>query len=545
MSTIILRDYQISLYQAIHAAWVAKNRNVMAVLPTGGGKTVLFSNVVYNHPGASCTIAHRQELVSQISLSLAKFGTQHSIIGPEKLIKHIISLHIEYTGHNFYNPSSKHAVAGVDTLIRRKHQLRHWCPKVTLWVQDEGHHLLRDNKWGKAVAMFPNAKGLSVTATPCRADGKGLGYSADGLIHTMVQGPGMRQLIEMGYLSDYIIFTPQTDIDLSQVAVSKATGDFNPQQLKQQIKKSRIVGDVVNHYMENTPGKLGVTFSDNVETATDISNRFNQVGVPSMVVTAKTPDRERFNAVRKFARREVLQLVNVDIFGEGFDLPALEVISMARPTESYNLYCQQFGRALRIMEGKERAIINDHVGNWLRHGLPDASRVWSLDRAERRTNGKDPDLIPVKNCNRCTAVYEAIYKCCPYCGHINAIQERSGPEHVDGDLMELSPEILEAMRGEVARIDESPEALRRRMSLAGAPGIVAAGAAKQHRLRQEAQAILRKAILQWAGMRRLEGRPDDESYRRFYHTFGVDVLTAQTYGRRKAEELTKIIGGTL
>lgn len=541
---MILRNYQIDVIQAIHAAWVQKHRNVMAVLPTGSGKTVLFSDIINRHAGASCAIAHRQELVSQISLSLAKFGAPHSIIGPANLIKHIITLHVEHTGRNWYNPNSKHAVAGVDTLIRRKSSLGSWCDKVTLWVQDEGHHLLKDNKWGKAVAMFPNAKGLSVTATPCRADGNGLGRHADGLIDTLIEGPSMRQLIKAGYLSDYIIIGPPTDLNLNNIVVGKS-GDYTRESMKACVRKSSIMGDVVSEYKKHAAGKLGVTFAPDVETATDISNNFNAAGVPAMVVTAKTPDRERFAAVQQFSGRKLLQLVNVDLFGEGFDLPALEVISMARPTESFGLFCQQFGRALRPMAGKKHAIIIDHVGNcMLRHGLPDAHRVWSLDRRERRS-GKDPDLIPVKNCTRCTAVYEAFYRCCPFCGHTNMPMARTGPEFVDGDLLELSPEVLAAMRGEVARIDEPHQAVQQRMSLAGAPGIVAGGAAKQHRLRQEAQARLRDNILRWAGLQRLEGRPDSESYRRFYYKFGVDVMTAQTFGRRKAEELTKTVGGEL
>ena len=534
-----LRPYQQKQVTEIHQAWEQGAFNVMGVLPTGGGKTVEFSEVTNHHRGASCSIAHRQELVSQMSLAMARNSVPHHIIGSDKLIKHIVGLHVQETGRNYYDPSSQHAVAGVDTLIRRKASLQRWCDTVTLWVMDEGHHLLKSNKWGKAAAMFPNAKGLSVTATPCRADGKGLGRHADGLVDTMVEGPTMRQLIDLGYLTDYRIFMPPTDLDVSQVAISAATGDYNPVQLKKQIRKSHIMGDVVGHYLKHTPGKLGVTFATDVETAQEIANNFNQAGVPAAMVHAKTPDRDRFGALRKFANRELLQMVNVDLFGEGFDLPALEVVSMARPTESFSMFCQQFGRSLRILDGKPEAIIIDHVGNALRHGLPDATREWTLDRAERRSRGeKDPNLIPTKSCNQCTAVYEAIYKACPYCGYVHTPAARSGPEYVDGDLTELSSDVLAAMRGEVERVDEPAEEVRRRMEFGGAPGLAAAGAAKQHRRRQEAQADLRAAILEWGGLQRMAGRPDYESYRRFYWRFGIDVMSAQALGRPKAEELT-------
>jgi len=545
---MILRPYQTDMIHNIYQAWDSGVNNVLGVLPTGSGKTVVFSDIINNHRGASCAIAHRQELVQQISMSLARSGTRHSIIGPDKLIKHISRMHVDETGHNYYDPGNKHVVAGVDTLIRRTN-LGRWAETVTLWVLDETHHLLKANKWGKAVGMFPNAKGLGVTAIPERADGNGLGRHADGLMDKLIVGPSMRDLINQGYLTDYIIFSPETDIDVSQVAISKATGDFNPYQLKRQIRKSRIVGDVVEHYLKYAPGTLGLTFATDVETATDMASSFNSAGVPAAVVSAKTPDNERFLINKKLANRKLLQVVNVDIYGEGYDLPAIESVIMARPSDSFNLFGQQFGRALRPMKDKpdKRAIIIDPVGNIrLRHGLPDAHRVWTLDRRERRSNGaKDPDLIPVRTCAQCTAVYEAFYKACPYCNYVHKILNRSGPEYVDGDLTELSPEVLAAMRGEIARIDEPATEVRDRMIFAGAPHVVALGAAKQHRLRQEAQAELRDSMLRWGGSQRLNGRPDSESYRRFYYKFGIDVRTAQWLGRRKAEELTLRIQGEL
>jgi hypothetical protein len=236
----------------------------------------------------------------------------------------------------------------------------------------------------------------------------------------------------------------------------------------------------------------------------------------------------------------------VDLFGEGYDVPAIEVVSMARPTESFNLFCQQFGRALRVLEGKTGAIIIDHVGNVLRHGLPDSPQEWTLDRREKSKRGKkDVNMIPVKSCGACTAVYEAIYKSCPFCGHIAIPAARSAPEFVDGDLTELDASTLLKMRGEIDRINLPADHIRATMERGGAPGAVAGGAAKQHRLRQEAQAGLRESIAWWAGHQRAGGRPDDESYRRFYFMFGTDVMTAQTLGRPEATALAAKINKSI
>ena len=542
-----LRPYQSDVLSGVYDSWQRGARNVLAVLPTGGGKTVIFSEGIRQHNGGSCAIAHRQELVSQISLALARDEVRHRIIGPNSVIRWVNQLHIMETGRSYYDPSARCAVAGVDTLVRRGDELARWAQQVTLWVQDEAHHLLTGNKWGKAVAMFPNARGLGVTATPERADGKGLGRHADGVFDTMVEGPGMRDLITAEYLTDYRILCPPSDLDLSDVATG-SDGDFNRKPLAAKTRKSSVMGDVVTHYLRHASGRLGVTFAPDVETATELAARFNSAGVAAEVVSAKTPEKIRQEILKRFRRREILQLVNVDLFGEGFDLPAIEVVSMARATQSYALFAQQFGRALRILEGKERAIIIDHVGNVLRHGLPDRPRVWSLDRREKRSGNKKPDdVVPMRVCLNpaCMAPYERVFSACPFCGHVPTPAGRTAPEQVDGDLVELDPETLAALRGEIAQVDRHPDEVKRMMQKAGHAYPIAKGAANRHEERQRAQTDLREAIAWWAGYQRAAGRPDSESYRRFYFSFGVDVLTAQTLGRPEAEKLTALINATI
>jgi superfamily II DNA or RNA helicase len=373
-----LRPYQASLLADIYTSWQT-HQNVLAVLPTGGGKTVIFSEAIRLHDGASVAIAHRQELVSQISLALARDEVRHRIIGPQNIVREIVQLQIQEIGRDYYDPSARCAVAGVDTLVRRGDELSRWCQQVTLWVQDEGHHQLTGNKWGTAAAMFPNARGLLVTATPERADGKGLGRHADGLVDVMVEGPGMRQLITDGYLTDYRVFCPPSDLDLSTVATG-ADGDYIRGQLAMKTRSSTIMGHVVEHYQRIAPGKLGVTFAPDVETATEFAALFNAAGVRAEVVSAKTPARMRSEILRRFRRREILQLVNCDLFGEGFDLPAIEVVTMARATQSYGLYAQQFGRALRIMDGKTHACIAEGELVLTDRGLIPIEQVLTTDK---------------------------------------------------------------------------------------------------------------------------------------------------------------------
>ena len=525
------RYYQQTMIDDVMSFWARGGRNCLGVLPTGGGKTFVFSRIASLVNMAVCAIAHRGELVTQISTALAREGVRHRIVGPSALARRCTLAHLDELDRDFVQPNSRIVVAGVDTLVKTSPS-EAWLQQIGLWIQDEAHHVLKDNKWGKAAKLFPNARGLGVTATPIRADGKGLGLHADGLFEEMFVGPTMRELIDQGYLTDYKIYAPPSDLDLTGVAVS-AGGDFNHDQLAAARRKSRITGDVVQHYLRLARGKRGVTFDTDVDSATKTAQAFRDAGVPAEVVSGNTPDALRASILARFKRGEILQLVNVDLFGEGFDLPAIEVVSFARPTMSFALFAQQFGRSLRKLDGKAWAIIIDHVGNTLRHGLPDASRAWSLDRRERRGSSRPNDVIPTRVCVNasCNGVYERIYSSCPYCGHTPIPAGLSSPELVDGDLMELDAETLRRMRGEVGRIDGAP------LFPANAGPEIRGAIAKNHFVRQKSQAALRERIAVWAGWQRSLGRPDSEAYRRFYHRYGVDVLGAQALGSTDAEVL--------
>lgn len=555
-----LRPFQTAIKNQVLQHWQDGAKNVLIKAPTGSGKTVMLADIVRAMDRATAVIAHRAELVSQISVALAREGLRHRIIGPDSLRRACATLHMSEFGRVWYDPGARVGVCSVDTLTVRAPDP--WFNQVQLWVQDEAHHVLRDNKWGRAAELFPGALGLGVTATPSRADGRGLGAHADGLFDAMVEGPSMRDLIEQGYLTDYRVFAPPSDVDYSGVTVT-SSGDYSPAKLRAAVHASdAIVGDVVRHYLQLARGKLGVAFAVDVEAAKDLAAAFKSAGVPSEVVTAKTPDVLRAQILRDFAARKIMVLVNVDLFGEGFDLPAIEVVMMVRKTESWPLYVQQFGRTLRLLvkssllaawgsytdeqrrafiaqSDKPVALIIDHVGNVIRHGLPDAARVETLDSRERRSNGPS-DAIPVRTCANpnvqgtgvpCLAVYPRMLRTCPHCGYYPEPVARTAPEFVDGDLFELTAEALAAMRGKVALVDGAPRIPNH------LEGVAAAGVRKQHEARQRAQSDLRAAMALWAGWQRDLGRSDSECYRAFYHTFAIDVLSAQALGRPDAVAL--------
>lgn len=410
--------------------------------------------------------------------------------------------------------------------------------------------------------MFPNARGLGVTAEPSRADGKGLGRHADGLFDIIVEGRNARPLINKGWLTDYKVACPDSGLDMSGVAISTATGDYSRPQLRAAVRSQpKIIGDVVEQYQRFCDGMLGITFATDVETSSEIAVKYCEAGIPAAVISHKTGDTERVEILRRFKRREILQLVNVDLFGEGFDLPAVQCVSMARPTESFSLYLQQFGRGLRIMvdappeqmatrEGRLAAIasstkphawIIDHVGNVERHLLPDTPRPRSLDRREGRGRLLPEGHIPIKICASCTQPYEAIYRACPWCGFEPVSQGRSGPAQVEGDLELLSEETLAKLRGEVAQLDMDKEDYRGQLMARNIPQIGQLAMVKKHVARQERQAALRACMQWWGGIQNHKGLSDSETQRLFYFRFGVDVLSAQALDNKPAKALSERI----
>ncbi len=562
----MLRDFQQTLKQQTYDAWNRGARNVMVVAPTGGGKTVLFCNIVAELNTPTVLISHRQELVGQAALALNREQVPHGIIAPKTIQQQIITLEQELFGRSFFSPRAPVRVAGVQTLINHD-PADPWLRQVGLVVQDEGHHVANDNVWMRAQSLFPSARGLLVTAHALRADGRGLGRPphGDGLVDELIVGPCCRDLINRGFLSDYRLIAPPSDVHMDDEDIG-ASGEYKQDRVRKRVHESKtIVGDVVEHYLKFGAGKLWITFAVDVEAATELAAEYNAKGVPAEIITAKTPLAVRGQLMRRFRRRELLQLVSVDVLGEGVDVPAVEGISMARPTASFQLYGQQFGRPLRLMltdeqnatwndrtdaqrlaeiatSVKPKAIIIDHVENYVHHGLPDVARNYTLARAERRSRKKKSDEIPLRYCTNpdCLEPYEVTLSVCPNCGIPRPAPARRGtPEEVDGNCFELDPAVLHAMRLEQAKVDGPPRIP------AGVAPVVVASIHKNHNARREAQHELRQAMALWAGWRVHVGRQPEEVQREFFHRFGRDVLSAQVLGSTEAEELRERIAGDL
>ena len=406
---IVLRDYQTDLIDRAREGFRAGLRSVLLQLPTGGGKTVLSAMMVRNTVAKGNTawwLVHRREIINQASSTFSSLGIPHGLV----------------MGGAITDPMQRVQIGSIQTIARRLSRL----PKPDIIVFDEAHHM-GAKQYQDVFDAFPDAVKLGLTATPARLDGKGLG----NWFQRLIEGPTVSLLIERGALSPYRLFAPATP-DLADV--KSLGGDYKRDALSKIMDRPSIVGDAVAHYTRLASGKRAVVFACSIEHSRNIVAQFQEAGITAEHVDGSMDTPSRDAAIARFVSGETLILSNVDLFGEGFDVPAIEAVIMLRPTQSLSLYLQQVGRGLRPLAGKETAIILDHAGNSLRHGLPDDEREWSLADKVKRAKAA-PAETPVRQCPECYRVYRPAPKC-PGCGYETPVAARV-VEEVEGVLSEI------------------------------------------------------------------------------------------------------------
>lgn len=414
---ITLRDYQNEAVEALRQSYRIGKRRPLLVSPTGSGKTVLFSYMASEakrRGNRVIILAHRAELLDQISRTLRQFSVPHGFIAPG------------------YPNEGRHdvQVASVFALARRIQRIK----KPDLIIIDEAHHAISSSTWGKVIEAWPEARVLGVTATPCRLSGDGLSDVFDDLVH----GPSVAELIDLKSLSPYRLFAPNP-INLTGVHIR--AGDYVKGELAAAIDKPSITGDAIREYARRANGKRAVVFCISVEHAVHVAAQFKAAGYSAASIDGGMDRGERKRIVTEFAAGRIQIMTSCDLISEGFDAPSIEVAILLRPTQSLSLYLQQVGRALRTFPGKTEAIILDHAGNAFRHGLPDDDREWSLEGSKRTKRERDPDDVPVKSCPKCLAAVRSISQNCKYCGHVFEVRARE-IEHVEGDLKEIDKDAL-------------------------------------------------------------------------------------------------------
>lgn len=408
---MILRDYQKQAIADVRESYRKGNRRTLLVMPTGSGKTLCFSSIaagMAKNGKRILIIAHRRELLKQISAALKTAGVRHGVM----------------TGGSKGIPHANVVVASVFTLARR---ISHF-PAPHLIIGDEAHHFTPKSTWGQVVAAFPRAHVLGVTATPERLDGKGLGLMFDD----MVLGPSVAELQEQGFLSKADVYAPSRP-DLR--SLHTRMGDYVNSELESAMDKPSITGSAVKHYEKLANGKRAITFCVSVKHAEDVAREFREAGHQAAHIDGGMDERLRDSTLKKFADGEIRVLTSCDLISEGFDLPAVEVAILLRPTKSLGLYLQQVGRSIRIAPGKQFTVVLDHAGNTARHGFIDEHREWILtDGSVSEKRGEKPAVV--RTCPTCFAMHRPT-PTCPKCGHVYKINARK-VEQIDGELIQMA-----------------------------------------------------------------------------------------------------------
>ncbi len=431
---ISLRPYQQQTIDDARSA-LQRVRSVLIQLPTGGGKTILAAFMLGTARQRGRTawfIAHRDFLLEQTAQTFDNVGIPYGFIA---------------AGRPF-NPAHAVQIVSIGTASRRLDRLA--PPDIIVW--DEAHHITAAG-YRKIYQWAERSRHVGLSATPARLDGKGL----DEFFAEMVQGPTVATLMREGHLSQYRAFAPSAP-DVS--SVHTIAGDYNRGELGTVMDDGQIIGDMVRHYRERADGLRAIYFAVGVDHSKHIAAVFCAAGIPATHLDGNSTTSERRTAAIALADGSIKVLSNAQILGEGFDIAAaadcdvtVECVGLARPTKSLALHLQQVGRALRPKE--HPAIILDHAGNLLRHGLPDDDRTWSLRGIDRRSKASREGSA-VTQCGSCFGVHRAGLMACPYCGAGRVLQAREVDE-VAGELREIDRAAIrdrERAQAETARAEQ-------------------------------------------------------------------------------------------
>lgn len=404
MTAQTLRDYQQRGRDNILGAYQSGAKKVLAVSPTGSGKTTLFCHLIAElarKGRRSLIIVHRRELAQQAANRLSEFGIDFGFImagEPEK-------------------PYALVQIASVQTLIRRH------VPKASLVVCDEAH-LSTAKSWSTVLQHYDESRILGCTATPWRLAGKPLVGAYDACV--VVATPG--ELRQQGHLCDYVGFSYLAP-DLSKVKTTG--GDYNEQQSAKAMRAPAIVDNIVEQWLKHASTLSTVVFAVTVEHSLELTAKFKAAGVSAEHIDGETPTEQRRAVLRRVESGATQVLCNVGIAVEGLDIPRLKCCVLARPTKSLARAIQMMGRVRRPWNGVT-ARIHDHAFNIKIHGLPDSERNYDLHAKEE----KPPALT---TCSECLAVFTG--RTCPSCAHENEPQVRGERELAtidDAEIFEFS-----------------------------------------------------------------------------------------------------------
>lgn len=420
-STMALRPYQLNAVKAVHKEWDSGNKNTLVVMPTGTGKTIVFSQIVKDQVAKGekvLILAHREELLKQAADKLKASSGMESAL--EKAANTSIG-------------SGLDVVVGSVQTLRQKSRLEKFSKDYfgTIII-DEAHHSAADS-YKNILEYFNQARVLGVTATPDRADMKSLSDVFDSLAFEYK----LPEAINDGYLCKIRTKTIPLKVDISKVHT--LAGDFNPNELGQAL--DLYLEAIADSIVKECKGRKTVIFTPLVRISQRLNGLLKNRGIDTIEVNGSSKDREKI--LKDFENGKYDAMTNAMLLTEGWDCPSVDCIICLRPTKSRSLYAQIVGRGTRLCKGKDNLLILDYL--WLsgKHSLCHPSDIFCEDaEVAARTTKKLADYAATD------------------CGGLD------GPDGTD--LIQAIQEAQEEMENEkrqmMRRIEEQEEAVRKRLA---------------------------------------------------------------------------------
>lgn len=373
---LALRPYQSQAKEAIQAAWEGGTKRTLLVLPTGTGKTIVFSKIIEDavaEGGRVLVLAHRGELLTQAADKLAKSTG--------------LKCAVEKAEESSIGSWFRVVVGSVQTLMRPSRLARFEPDHFDVIIVDEAHHVISES-YQRVFEYFSEAKVLGVTATPDRGDMRNLGSFFESLAYeyTLVSA------IKDGYLCRIEAQTIPLKLDLTGVGVQ--AGDF----------KAADIGTALDPYLEQIAEEMWaagcadrktVVFLPLIKTSQKFRGILAKRGFSAVEVNGESSDRAQVLADFEAGRYNVL--CNSMLLTEGWDCPSVDCIAVLRPTKIRSLYAQMVGRGTRIDEGKDSLLVLDFLWHTDRHELchPAHLIAESADVAAKMTENIEEAGCPV------------------------------------------------------------------------------------------------------------------------------------------------------
>lgn len=444
-----LRNYQKKALAKAHCWFKEKTTYPLIVLPTGAGKTIVFTTLIKdlyleNPSKRFLILAHRQELISQAVDKLLN-------VWPDAPVG-ILAASLKQ-----FNHTAPIVIASRDTLASKK-RLEKSYPFDYIII-DEAHHVSpqMNTRYRKIIDHFEEIgcpKILGVTATPYRM-GQGYIYGMDDhFFGGVAYKATIPDLIKQGYLSRLSSFKVNDNavIDASKARVKFKGGDYRESDLEALAMVDHTIYAIINDWIEKAylkGRKSTVFFCVSVLHANKMTLFLKDHGIKAACVTAETPTAEREYILHGFEEGTINALCNVAVLTEGWDAPRTDCIALLRPTKSLGLYVQICGRGMRPWGDKKDCLLLDYGGNMGRHGC--------IDVARPERNKKDEELIDelkIWICDECLSVNDMEDKTCRECGLTKPLPE---PEEINPLKEEsVASETTIAAEGQVLS-DESGE----------------------------------------------------------------------------------------